>query len=498
MSSSPGIESSSGDTPRPAATVVVVRERGGRTEVLLTRRPKGMRFMGGAMVFPGGAAGPQDGDPRWASAVTGVPHGYHEDDWLTLGVCALRELFEEVGLLLAGERSHAAAALSRRGEGLLDACLASGARLCLGGLVYAGRWVTPPGSPVRFAARFFLVAAPSEWEPVPDPVEVSAIQWATPSEALQQLAEGRVIMAPPTVAMLTSLEGISSFEDAAERVLRHPIGERSGDLVAARLSPLVQVVIAPNPSPMTGPGTNTYILGEAPSLVVDPAVDDERFIGEVLRRAGEVAGVVVTHRHSDHTGGVGEVLSRTGARLYAYPGDDVAGMHPAPLRDRDVVRFGGGEAEVLHTPGHAPDHVSLWLARERALIAGDNVLGEGTSVIAPPGGNMAEYMKTLDRLLGLAPRRIYPGHFRPIDDGEQTLRGYISHRRARESAILKAVQSGASDLDRIVELAYAGTPTDMQPIARQSALAHLELLERQGLVRRSSNQWLPASLTKNE
>lgn len=477
--------------PRPAATLVVLRDSPRGLEVLLTKRPKTMRFMGGATVFPGGGVGPEDRDERWGELSTLTPAAAsaaldEPNESLALGyyVAALREAFEEVGFTWSPSEPPGDGVR----EGWLARHLTSNTRLETDRLVRAGRWVTPHGSALRFDTRFFVTPAPEGWEPVADPSEVDEVMWATPGRALEELATGTALMAPPTAAMLQKLE---RFSDAAE-ALRSIGGQQlyAGESIyRVRLSPLVQVVLAPNPGVMTGPGTNTYVVGTGPTMIIDPAVGDQEYVECLLEAAGDVSTILITHRHSDHVGGVPVVANHTGAPVRAW-GDELAGgTEVLPLVEGEVIESGEAELRVVFAPGHASDHACFWLPHENSLFAGDNVLGEGTSVIAPPDGDMKAYLDSLRRLEQLQPQRIYPGHFRPLDDGTQVIRGYIEHRLERERKIVKALEPGPATLEEVVTTAYDDTPVELHPAAQMSALAHLEALEKDGRVNRLSQRW---------
>ncbi|MDQ4095726.1 MAG: MBL fold metallo-hydrolase [Actinomycetota bacterium] len=484
------------DNVRPASTVVLLRDSARGLEVLVTVRPKHLRFMGGATVFPGGAVAPEDADPRWVDAAMTAPSDaaslLDEDDphealgWL---VCALRESYEEVGFIVGEGPLHELPRDVTAGE-FRDAAIALGVRLGTDELVPAGRWVTPNGSPVRFDARFFVARVDTDWSPAPDPSEVASCSWVTATEALAEFAAGNSIMAPPTTAMLQKLEAFSDVDSALEG-LRAATLRWDEKIYRVRLSPLVQLVLAPNPGLLTGPGTNTYIVGADPSLVIDPAVDDPEYLHEVLDAAAEVAAILVTHRHPDHVGGIRALAAQwdVEVEVRAWGDGRAGGCEVRPLLDGEVLEFGGGVLETVFAPGHAADHVCFWLAQENALFAGDNVLGEGTSVIAPPDGDMKAYLDTLRRLEVLGPRRIYPGHFRPLDDGVAVLRHYQQHRKEREVKILAALADGPATLEEVVTRAYDDTPVELHPAAQMSALAHLDALESEGRVGRAGEHW---------
>ena len=323
---------------------------------------------------------------------------------------------------------------------------------------------------------------------MPDPAEVADCSWTSPAEALAEFASGAAVMAPPTAAMLQKLEGFSDVSAAIDG-LRDANLRWDEKIYSVRLSPLVRLVLAPNPGLMTGPGTNTYIVGRDPSLVIDPAVDDADYLDEVADAAGRVGAILVTHRHGDHVGGIGGLVQRWGVEVRAFGDAEAGGSRVRELLDGEVLEFGGGSLQAVLSPGHAADHVCFWLEQERALFAGDNVLGEGTSVIAPPDGDMKAYLDSLRRLEVLGPQRIYPGHFRPLDDGVDVLRNYQRHRKEREAKIVAALHDAPATLEEVVTRAYEDTPVELHPAAQMSALAHLYALEADERVRQASGRW---------
>jgi glyoxylase-like metal-dependent hydrolase (beta-lactamase superfamily II)/8-oxo-dGTP pyrophosphatase MutT (NUDIX family) len=481
--------------PRLAATLVLLRDSPEGPEVLLTRRPEGLRFMGGATVFPGGALEEADYDERWeqaseigrdraASLLAPV------EERLALGafVAAIREAYEEVGWIATTTSppslSRADAADSSR---FLQKFIDARAVLATDRLIPAGRWVTPQGSPIRFDTFFFVADAGPGWTPRPDPAEVAETWWATPAQALAEQAAGARLMAPPTIETLQRLDGPGSVSELLSSLRASDDAVSAG---ATRLSPLVQLVVAPNAGVMTGPGTNTYIVGSGPATVVDPAVSDRAYVDAVVAAAGDVTTILVTHRHSDHVGGAAALAARTGAEVRAW-GSAPAGEAPVtPLEDGEVLESGGARMHALHTPGHASDHLCFWLEGGASLFSGDNVLGEGTAVIAPPDGDMGAYLDSLRRLRTYRLSRIYPGHWPPLDGGTAVIDRYIAHRLEREAKIVAALDPGPATIEEIVARAYADTPAHLHPIAAHSALAHLQLLEATGRARRTNEHWV--------
>jgi glyoxylase-like metal-dependent hydrolase (beta-lactamase superfamily II)/8-oxo-dGTP pyrophosphatase MutT (NUDIX family) len=485
------------EAPRDAATLVVLRQGRAGPEVLLTVRPQHLRFMGGATVFPGGAVAGADLDPRWSGASTlsaeeaAARLGTERRD-LALGlfVCALREAFEEVGFIVGeGPTDELRPEDAEDPVRFLVRCLDSGVVLATDRLIAAGSWVTPLGSPVRFNARFFLTRARPGWEPVPDPGEVESCRWVTPARALDDLGKGRALMAPPTIEMLQRLQAHSTIAEMEAAVAGNP-PTGAGGVVSVRTSPLVHVVLAPNPSFMTGPGTNTYVVGTGPTVVIDPAVEDEHYLDAVMAAAGELSAILVTHRHPDHVGGIQALSARTRAPVCAYGDEAAGGVDVRSLEDGELFDVPGAPLRVLHTPGHTPDHVCFLQEGSASLFAGDNILGEGTAVIAPPEGDMDVYLSSLTRLLDFDIDRIYPGHFRPLDGGREVIQGYLAHRAEREGQIVSALESGARTAEDIVMDIYADTPESLLPVAVQQVLAHLTSMQRKGRVRSESSYWV--------
>lgn len=236
-------------------------------------------------------------------------------------------------------------------------------------------------------------------------------------------------------------------------------------------------VLAPNPSVYTLDGTNTWIVGADPSLVVDPGPGDAGHAREVAATAGRVGAVLLTHAHEDHAEGAAAFAGSVGAPLHAWrlEGAD-------PIRDGQVFRAGGAELTALHTPGHSSDHVVFHLADERALFTGDAVLGRGTSFIDPPDGDLAKYLVSLERMLSLAPRTIYPGHGPTVLDGVAKLQEYLAHRAERESQVLAGLSGGPRTIDDLVSEIYAAYPAEVHPLAARSITAHLRKLRSQGRV----------------
>jgi len=258
----------------------------------------------------------------------------------------------------------------------------------------------------------------------------------------------------------------------------------------------VAVALGQNPSPFTGPGTNSYLIGSGSHrILLDPGEGSEKYL-PVLEKALDRAGcegiqeIVVTHAHPDHIGGVASVLRRFGPLKVSkrpWPGaDEKFGVEIDPIDDGAVIRTENATLRAIHTPGHSPDHLSFMIDEECALISGDNILGVGTAVIPLDTGNLHDYMRSLERVLAEAPKRIYPAHGPLIEDGSAKIREYIEHRRQREREILAALEREPMAVMEIVRIVYAAYPEVLHPAAGQSVTQHLLKHEREDRVSREA------------
>lgn len=244
----------------------------------------------------------------------------------------------------------------------------------------------------------------------------------------------------------------------------------------------IRRVLAPNPGPFTLEGTNTWVIGEGPSVVVDPGPDDPGHILRVLDEAEPLGAIVLTHRHEDHAPGAVRLGEASGAPVYAFrpEGDE------RKLEDGVIVEAGSVRLRAVHTPGHSSDHVCYLLESERILFSGDTLLGQGTSVVDPPDGDMASYVRSLRKLRDLEPATVYPGHGPPILTPVGRLDYYIRHREEREEAVVAALEAGKRSPAEMVPGIYGGEiGADLFPAAERSVLAHLLKLEREGRVART-------------
>lgn len=279
-----------------------------------------------------------------------------------------------------------------------------------------------------------------------------------------------------------------------------PAGMPTGTLL--QLSPLVGRVLAPNPSPFTYTGTQTYLIGRSPPksgdvAVVDPGPDDAAHIAALLQAIGDrpVRAILCTHTHRDHSPAARPLAERTGAPIIGCapltldddgPRADAAfdaGYRPDHiLADGERVAGEGWTLEAVATPGHTSNHLCFALQEEGVLFTGDHVMGWATSVISPPDGDMSDYMRSMQRLLDRRDAIYYPAHGDPVDNPQRLVRGMMGHRKQREGQIVRFLErNGASEIPDMVAEMYKGVDPRLYGAAGRSVLAHLIDLDGRGI-----------------
>lgn len=252
--------------------------------------------------------------------------------------------------------------------------------------------------------------------------------------------------------------------------------------VASALSPLVRRIVANNPGHMTGPGTNTYLVGIDEIVVIDPGPDDPAHLDAIAGCGGDrIRWIVCTHTHIDHFPGVAGLKERTGAEVLAFEARDGLVIDRA-LGDGDLIEATEFVLRAVHTPGHASNHLCYLLEQERMLFSGDHIMNGSTVVIRPPDGDMGEYLRQLERLKTIRPRlrSIAPGHGHLIDKPVAKIDEYLDHRAMRERQILGELGAGPTTVEAIVEALYPGLAEELVPMAHGTVWAHLLKLKGDG------------------
>jgi len=537
----PGVHYQPAAGARAAASLLLVRDGSAGLEVLMIRRAERAGDQrSGAAVFPGGVLDARDAeayahclgndDAAWSQRLGVASRG---QDYL---VAAVRETFEEVGLLLARHadgRTPDLAALRPWRDRLQDGsasaadfCAAEGLQFDLRGLVYMAHWLTPPGAPKRFDTRFFICHAPADQVAQADLGEAVELMWLTPPQALER--ERGLTLLPVTRRTLQDLGRHRSAAEAmawAQNLGSVPLimprraasakglrvvlpdelpyaevgkldpegqGTAHADIVAGRavrLSPRIVRVTAPNPGAMTGPGTNTYLVGEGDHwTVIDPGPADAQHVQAILAAApGRIVQILVTHTHKDHSPGAVPLAAATGApvlgRRTAHPMWQDDSFAPArELQGGERLELGpGATLEVIHTPGHASNHLCYLLLEEDLLFTGDHVMQGSTVVINPPDGNMSAYLASLQSLQTRGLQWLAPGHGFLVAQPNAVLQGLVAHRLRRESKVLQALQAlHEGTVDDLLPRVYDDVPAALHAMARRSLLAHLIKLQKDG------------------
>jgi glyoxylase-like metal-dependent hydrolase (beta-lactamase superfamily II) len=396
-----------------------------------------MVFQGGFYAFPGGQLDP-DEDSR---------------------ACAARELLEEVGVRIDPEA-----------------------------LIDVGRWITPPLAPRRFDTTFFLVRCPAGAEARVNSNEHDVGEWIRPADALNRWMEGRILMAPPVLHALRCLS--QGLEDIGVRMTAVPWA-RGEAIPEIEVKP--GIVLVPLRTPTLPPATHTncYVVGGDEVIVIDPASpypEEQALLDGVLEKRA-VREIWLTHLHRDHVGGANHLKQLRRVPIAAHPItasalDGSVEVDRVLADDERVTLSGkpGWSLRVIHTPGHARGHISIFEEHSGSLITGDLMAGFGTIVIDPPEGHMRTYISSLERVQALPVSALFPAHGPVMANARHKIRQYIDHRLDRERNIFAAWQRGVRQPAAIVKEVYTDVAPAMHALAERSVIAHLEKLREDGRI----------------
>ncbi|QHE87849.1 MBL fold metallo-hydrolase [Hydrogenophaga sp. BPS33] len=552
---------------RPAATVLLLRDSADPAkpgiEVLMTRRSMTASFAPGAYVFPGGGIDAADAQSHGMSSRRATQSDLH----LTQAIAAIRESFEELGVLLAHRADGSPVddsdiAMLERNAPFTAQCQAQGLTLDGAGVFVLAHWITDRDLPRRFDVPFLVARMPEGQQPVADEAEQFEPCWVRPADALERHKAGGFFIIFPTIRTLERLQAYANVQavlDACaandeplwtscprgglvhgteKRYMEHEpaFGELAmvcpdGQLVhsldwqheqAVQLLKNVQRLTAPNPGYMTGPGTNSYVVGDPATghIVIDPGPDEPAHIERLWRAAGgRIQAIVCTHSHPDHSPGAPRLQALCVAAglekppILGLPSADTSRENSRFTPERaladgeQIVLLGqSGEAtvshtlEVVHTPGHAANHLCLALVEDGLLFTGDHILNGSTTVIDPPDGNMGAYLDSLDKLDAVCERHgiefLLPAHgyvlgdlrraadnpSAPVNGGARAAIAHLkAHRLAREAKVARALQALPEGTpDDWVKIAYDDVPDRLWPVAKRSLMAHVEHIQSLG------------------
>lgn len=535
--------------PRAASTLLLLRDSAEGLKVLMTRRSASASFVPGAYVFPGG--GIDAADAQCQSMVQ--RRSSQIDAALTSVVAAIRESFEELGVLLARrcDGSWATQAdvdsLDRQGD-FAQQCAARSLTLAASEVYVLARWITGRDQAKRFDVPFLVARMPPGQEPVADETEQFEPLWVRPLDALARHRAGDFFMIFPTIRTLEWLKdqadvaavlqacaaseepmfvscpraGLLSGRQAlymehdapyGELALVCPDGQTAHALEwqSERVVPLLRNIgrlTAPNPGVMTGPGTNSYLVGDPRTgfIVIDPGPLAAEHLQRLWQAAGgDIRMIVCTHSHPDHSPGAKhlQAMCQPQPAILGLPSAATARPSSAFVPDRTLQNgecltllprsldgnFASGlvhTLQVIHTPGHAANHVCLVLLEDALLFSGDHILNGSTTVIDPPDGDMTDYLESLDVLQAACVEHhiefILPAHGHVMGGPEQqaiaTIERLKQHRLQREAKVAQAMQAMPhGSIDDWLAQVYRDVPPRMWPVARRSLLAHVARLE---------------------
>ncbi len=468
----------------------------GSEEVLLVGRAPALRFMGGFHAFPGGKVHPSD-----AALAAGPGLSARH-------VAAIRELFEETGVLLArgadgtfpaaGEVLHEARRdlLAERAD-FGDVLARLELRLRGEDLVPAGNLLTPAFAPVRFDTAFFVAVLPPGQEAEVWPGELTEGSWQSAAGALHAWTAGRLLLSPPTVSLLEVVRG-RPVAELPERFRPVQVRLDAGDLPPIWFSPAVQMVPLRTLALPPSTHTNSWLVGTGPVYLLDPGPDDpaeqERLfavLDEAAAAGRRLTAIVLTHHHPDHVGAAAACARRCGVpvRAHARTARLLAGkveVH-GDLSDGDCLDLGPApdgagrwHLQAVFTPGHASGHLAFFEPRYRLLFAGDMVSTVSSVLVGPPEGDLADYLDSLRRLQALPARLLLPAHGGPSARPAFVLEECLTHRRRREEQLLEQLGPGPRTVAELAAALYPDLPAPMRRFAEMQVRGGLLKLGTEG------------------
>jgi glyoxylase-like metal-dependent hydrolase (beta-lactamase superfamily II)/8-oxo-dGTP pyrophosphatase MutT (NUDIX family) len=516
---------------RTAAALLITRGQGHDLEILLCERSPELRFFGGYFALPGGTLA--DDDKAYASTAP------DDDDSAALQACALRELFEETGLLRHRLRTkHSSqAALRASRTALLASELHGEAKKAAAqaptkpprspfyNLVDDAerpapmrilcRIETPPFAPVRYDTVFLhaplaeCTAGTNDGAPAPDiwPGELVAGRFMKPAAALAAWRGGELLLVPPVVILCEHLAAHTDFEAFAHAINATAESYYQGRLHQVRFSP--GIVLAPLKTPTLPPATTTncLIVGTDELWVIDPGSPDEHeqqrllaLLTELERGGARTVGILSTHHHRDHTGGIAALCEAKQLRVRGHPLTldrlPQGAVLGEPIHDGESLALGkapdgtsGWELRAVHTPGHDRGHLCFVENRYGAAMVGDMLSTVSTIIVDPPEGHLATYLRSLERLLQEPLNMLYPAHGPALRDGGKLVKQYLRHRRQRETALQNALNESPGTVEQLLPKVYWDADPRLYRFAARSLLAGLQKLQEEGRAESDGEVW---------
>jgi glyoxylase-like metal-dependent hydrolase (beta-lactamase superfamily II)/8-oxo-dGTP pyrophosphatase MutT (NUDIX family) len=487
-----------------AAGVLLSRGPGSH-EIYVVRRNERLRAFGGFHAFPGGKVAPGD-----AELVPAVPRPAR------IGAAA-RELFEETGILLA---RRADASFPSTGPELdeLRRKLAAdhitfrdllnrlGVSLRREDFASVADFVTPPFAALRFDTTFYLAYLPPNQRPEIWGGELEAGFWTTPAALLEEWNRGNCHVAPPALTILQAIRGRPIDEIAAR--LAPLIAERDDDAIPPIFyAPQVQLIPLRTLGLPPSTHTNAFLVGSDPAYLIDPGPGsghEQQRLFQVLDTqialGRRPAAVILTHQHPDHIGAANVVADRYKLPVWSHPRTaellqgKIAVQHF--IHDGDRIDLGsapdghGMHLEAIHTPGHASGHLAFYEPHYRPLFVGDMLSTLSSVVIAPPDGNLTQYLESLERLRRYDARLLLPSHGSPTVRSQAVLDDAIAHRREREQQLVAALERGPRQIPELAIELYRGLPAPLMRFAEMQIASGLEKLKQEGRAKEFGGGWI--------
>ena len=491
------------NAPKDAAAVILFKD----DKIFLAQRNPQISFLGGWHAFPGGKLDAEDARIEVRNCA--------DKDMQKFIVAAARETFEEIGVLLVrggdritkGQRASLHDDLTSGRFSFAEILENWGLQIDAKDFQDAGFWITPKFSRARFKTRFFIAGCPRKQEPQVFG-EFTIGEFIAPGDALQIWEKGEILISPPVLISLR--EAAKNDSESLQNRLLEKSQNCDGEILHIKLNPFITVFPLRAETLPPATHTNCFIVGEREFVVIDaasPFADEQKnlheFIDSLIEKGNSIKCLIITHLHRDHFSGVNDLRKRLAEKFNLNVPIAAHSLTAESLKDKirvenfiednQVTKLKtSGETfrlRALHTPGHARGHLCFYDERRGFLLSGDNVISTGSVLIAPPEGNMKDYLKSLKRLEELPNLRFLCGsHGAAVYNAQGKIESYIAHRLEREEKISAAISAGAKTAREIVEKVYTDISPALCGLAEKSVEAHLEKLKDENKLPENARQ----------